>query len=129
MINRRNVIRNSTLTGASLFGLTEPVEAAMPAAGSSIKLNNGDKTLFPGDSITGARRHAENNGFTSPSMLGGGYAFLAAAELLHKHGEKNLQIYNKGISGNKVYQLADRWDKDCLEIQPNVLSILIGVND
>ena len=34
-----------------------------------------------------------------------------------------------GISGNKVYQLAERWEKDCLQIKPNVLSILIGVND
>jgi lysophospholipase L1-like esterase len=41
----------------------------------------------------------------------------------------NLTIYNRGISGNKVYQLAERWDKDCLDLQPDVLSILIGVND
>jgi lysophospholipase L1-like esterase len=40
-----------------------------------------------------------------------------------------LKIFNKGISGNKVFQLADRWDKDCLEIKPDILSILIGVND
>jgi lysophospholipase L1-like esterase len=39
------------------------------------------------------------------------------------------QIYNRGISGNKVFQLADRWEKDCLELKPDVLSILIGVND
>lgn len=131
MINRRNFIRNTALTGVSLMGLTEIVQAAMPAsaAAPSIKLSPGDKILFQGDSITDAGRNKENHGFNSPSILGGGYAFLAAAELLHQHADKQLQIYNKGISGNKVFQLADRWDKDCLEIQPNVLSILIGVND
>ena len=40
-----------------------------------------------------------------------------------------MRIYNKGISGNKVYQLAERWEKDCLEIKPGIISILIGVND
>lgn len=48
---------------------------------------------------------------------------------MEKHADKNLQIYNKGISGNKVYQLAERWDADCLDLKPDVLSILIGVND
>jgi lysophospholipase L1-like esterase len=54
---------------------------------------------------------------------------LTAAELLTDYPGLNLRIYNKGISGNKVYQLAERWDKDCLEIKPDILSILIGVND
>ncbi|MEO7300416.1 MAG: GDSL-type esterase/lipase family protein, partial [Verrucomicrobiota bacterium] len=37
--------------------------------------------------------------------------------------------FNRGISGNKVYQLAERWQADCLDLKPDVLSILIGVND
>ena len=40
-----------------------------------------------------------------------------------------LKIFNRGISGNKVFQLAARWQADCLDLKPNVLSILIGVND
>ena len=48
---------------------------------------------------------------------------------MYKHAGKNLKVYNKGISGNKVYQLAERWDADCLDLKPNVLSILVGVND
>jgi lysophospholipase L1-like esterase len=54
---------------------------------------------------------------------------LTGAAMLEKYASLNLKIYNKGISGNKVFQLAERWDKDCLEIKPDVLSILIGVND
>ncbi len=54
---------------------------------------------------------------------------LAAGQLLAQPTGHNLTIYNRGISGNKVYQLAERWDGDCLSLKPNILSILIGVND
>jgi lysophospholipase L1-like esterase len=58
-----------------------------------------------------------------------GYANHIASFLLAELPEKDLTIYNRGISGNKVFQLADRWEKDCLDLKPDVLSILIGVND
>ncbi len=67
--------------------------------------------------------------FNTARNLGSGYPMLAGAALLNKFEALNLKIYNKGISGNKVYQLAERWDMDCLELKPDVLSILIGVND
>jgi lysophospholipase L1-like esterase len=54
---------------------------------------------------------------------------LAGADLLEKYASLNLKVFNKGISGNKVFQLADRWDTDCLSLKPDILSILIGVND
>jgi lysophospholipase L1-like esterase len=90
----------------------------------------GDTVLFQGDSITdaGRKREAaqEANSFAA---LGSGYAWLAAAQLLIDRPQDDLKIYNLGISGNKVYQLAERWQADCLELKPNLLSILIGVND
>ena len=49
--------------------------------------------------------------------------------LLLDRPKEGLKIYNRGVSGNKVFQLAERWDADCLDLKPNVLSILIGVND
>ena len=58
-----------------------------------------------------------------------GYVLLTAAGLLREYADKKLLIYNKGISGNKVFQLIDRWDADTLALNPNVLSIHIGVND
>ncbi|HMO83500.1 MAG TPA: GDSL-type esterase/lipase family protein, partial [Lacipirellulaceae bacterium] len=60
---------------------------------------------------------------------GNGYAWLAAAQLLVDRPEAGLRIFNRGISGNKVFQLAERWDEDCLALRPTVLSVLIGVND
>src|SRR5690606_20831604 len=89
-----------------------------------ISLKQGDTVLFQGDSITDAGRKRDDTHANSGKALGGGYAFLAACELLYGHAGKNLQIYNKGVSGNKVYQLAERWEEDCLKLQPEVLSIL-----
>lgn len=86
--------------------------------------------MFQGDSITDAGRSREKAGVPNEQPgLGGGYAWLAAAELLVDRPQAGLKIYNRGISGNKVFQLAERWDADCLALNPNVLSILIGVND
>jgi len=48
---------------------------------------------------------------------------------LNSTPDKGFQIFNRGISGNKVYQLADRWQKDCFDLRPQVLSVLVGVND
>jgi lysophospholipase L1-like esterase len=49
--------------------------------------------------------------------------------LLRAYPELGLQIHNRGISGNKVPDLAERWQKDALDLKPDILSILIGVND
>ena len=88
-----------------------------------------DIILFQGDSITDAGREKEKQLPNNPRSFGSGYAFLAASKLLNALAEKNITIYNRGISGNKVYQLAERWQTDCIELKPALLSILIGVND
>jgi len=89
----------------------------------------GQTILFQGDSITDAGRNRNDGAANSPAALGTGYAWLAAAQLLVDRPEEGLKIYNRGISGNKVYQLAERWQADCLALKPDVLSILVGVND
>ena len=86
--------------------------------------------LFQGDSITDAGRSRPEA--ATPNMqpgMGNGYAWLAASQLLVDEPLRGLRIYNRGISGNKVFQLAERWDKDCLALKPDLLSVLIGVND
>jgi lysophospholipase L1-like esterase len=127
---RRDFLKKAAAGSALAISIPQIVAMAYsPGQKSKIELKKGDTVLFQGDSITDARRKRDEKDFNSPSGLGTGYAFLAAADLLHQHAGKELKIYNKGISGNKVYQLAERWDADCLEMKPNVLSILIGVND
>lgn len=129
--SRRRFLRNTslaTVAGLSLPSLVSSAFAAEPTR-KKIKLQQGDVVLFQGDSITDSGRKKDDSNANNPSALGAGYAVMAASDLLYQYPEKSLKVYNKGISGNKVYQLAERWDKDALDIRPNVLSILIGVND
>ena len=130
MENRRNFIRKAVLGSLAAISIPEILSASMVRGGSKkIQLTKGQSILFQGDSITDAGRDKQTDGFNTAKILGTGYAMLAGATLLEKYADLDLKVYNKGISGNKVGQLAERWDKDCLEIKPDILSILIGVND
>ena len=135
--NRRQFVAASaglTATGLAAFATTragraQTVEAAEKKT-SLIK--PGDTILFQGDSITDAGRKREADVAAKPNhqpAMGEGYAWLAAATLLLDRPNDNLKFFNRGISGNKVHQLEERWQEDCIALQPNVVSILIGVND
>ena len=130
--SRRNFIKTASIASAGLLTIPQIVSAAFTgeaAKKKKVTINKDDVILFQGDSITDAGRKKEDASFNAAGALGSGYAMIAASELLFKYADKNVKIFNRGISGNKVYQLAERWDKDCLDLKPNVLSILIGVND
>jgi lysophospholipase L1-like esterase len=128
--SRRSFIKKAAYSTMAAFSIPQILSAAMPNEKiKAIKLMKDQVILFQGDSITDSGRSKDDQGYNTGSNLGSGYALLAGASLLNKQAELNLKIYNKGISGNKVFQLAERWDKDCLELKPDVLSILIGVND
>ncbi|MDR2040505.1 MAG: SGNH/GDSL hydrolase family protein [Bacteroidales bacterium] len=129
MESRRDFLKKAALSSVAL-GVSGSIASAMNiSAAPKISLKKGDVVLFQGDSITDAGRDKNVKTPNTSPMMGSGYVIQAAAELLLKHAEKQLTIYNKGISGNKVFQLAERWDNDCINLKPNVLSILIGVND
>lgn len=128
--SRRRFLKKAVLGTLAAVSIPEIISASMPKKKKTkIELLSGQTILFQGDSITDAGRNREETGFNNPKALGTGYAMLTAVQILGKYAELNLKIYNKGISGNKVYQLAERWDNDCIGIKPDVLSILIGVND
>jgi len=128
--SRRSFLKKAAIGTAVAMSFPEIISAAVPAAKvRAIKLLKDHTILFQGDSITDSGRNKEDTGFNTARNLGSGYPMLAGAALLNKFEALNLKLFNKGISGNKVFQLAERWDKDCLEIKPDVLSILIGVND
>ncbi len=84
------------------------------------------KILFYGDSITDASR-ARDVDFTLQSY-GTGYVRSVVGRLLYDAPEK-YEILNRGISGNRVVDLYSRIKCDCWNLEPDVLSILIGVND
>ncbi len=90
----------------------------------SIEFQDNMTILFQGDSITDAWRSREDD-----SMLGSGYANMIAAWLTAQYPQANLRFLNRGISGNRVVDLQGRWQEDCIDLQPDVVSILIGVND
>ena len=62
-------------------------------------------------------------------VLGHSYAFLIAARYGAAYPERRLVFLNRGVSGNRVPDLIARWKADTLDLKPDVLSILIGVND
>ncbi|HUW30578.1 MAG TPA: SGNH/GDSL hydrolase family protein [Planctomycetota bacterium] len=80
--------------------------------------------LFQGDSITDAGRSREDD-----SVLGTGYAGMAAAWFSALYPEKRVKFINRGISGNRVKDLKARWKEDCLDLEPAWVSIFIGIND
>jgi len=89
-----------------------------------IKLEKGMTIVFQGDSITDAGRTYDNDSF-----FGGGYPLLITSILKGMYPELDLKIYNRGISGNRAIDLKNRWDRDCIDLKPDVVSILIGIND
>ena len=82
------------------------------------------RILFQGDSITDWGR--DRNDFHS---LGGGYPKFAAEAIKNRHPDSEFEFINLGISGNQTSDLVERWQADCIDIRPDVVSILIGVND
>lgn len=82
--------------------------------------------LFQGDSITDCyRMDAE----IPDESLGKGYPAMIAEMLKKKYAELNVTVYNRGISGNRTKDLINRWDKDCIDLKPDYISLLIGIND
>jgi lysophospholipase L1-like esterase len=128
--NRRDFFRKAGMGAASLAGASLFTSCSRDRKAQVDKyFSPGDILLFQGDSITDAGRNKEREYANEASSFGSGYANLIASWLLEELASYNLTLYNRGISGNKVYQLAERWEKDCLLLKPDVLSILIGVND
>lgn len=79
--------------------------------------------LFQGDSITDANRSRENN-----ADMGLGYPTLVSGELGFQYPNQYL-MYNRGVSGNRVVDLYARIKMDIINLKPDYMSILIGVND
>jgi lysophospholipase L1-like esterase len=120
-------MRKNTLLLAALFTFFGTVLAF--AAGVNDKMpafKEGDRILFQGDSITDMNR---GRGSDPNHLLGHSYAFIIGAKYGAMLPERHLTFINRGISGNKVSDLAARWKADTLDLRPDILSILIGVND
>ncbi|MDD3926374.1 MAG: SGNH/GDSL hydrolase family protein [bacterium] len=87
-------------------------------------IKNGSVVLFQGDSITDAGRSREDL-----NDLGQGYPMLTAAWFSALYPEMQVSFINRGISGNRACDLVNRWQQDCIDLKPDLVSILIGIND
>jgi len=90
---------------------------------SRFLFQDGQTVLFIGDSITDCGRRG------AQAPLGDGYVKLAADLITARYPERAIRYLNKGIGGNTVVNLRDRWEDDALRHRPDWLSIKIGIND
>ena len=91
-----------------------------------IELKQGATILFQGDSITHGGRGDPND---PNHAMGHGYAFNIASEIGNKCAEKQYRFMNRGISGNSLVEITERWKEDTLALEPDLLSLLSGIND
>jgi lysophospholipase L1-like esterase len=91
---------------------------------NKIEIKHNDTIVFIGDSITDAGRL-----LSGYKPFGYGYVNFAANQLLAKYPDYNIEIINTGISGNTIRDLKLRWENDCLKHNPDIVSVLIGIND
>jgi lysophospholipase L1-like esterase len=82
--------------------------------------------LFQGDSITDGGRGRDKD---PNHVMGHGYAFSVASRVGADFPQLNLSFYNRGIGGNNLIDIKKRWQTDTLDLKPDVLSILTGIND
>ncbi|XEC93979.1 SGNH/GDSL hydrolase family protein [Paenibacillus tarimensis] len=93
-----------------------------------MKLEHGEKLVMIGDSITDTGRKRPI-GEGRNADIGNGYVAIVDAMLQTVYPELGIRVVNMGIGGNTVLDLKDRWDTDVLELKPDWLSIMIGIND
>lgn len=90
---------------------------------SEFKVKSGQKFVLIGDSITDCGRLAEFSPF------GNGYVSMAVNLVTARYPERNIKWVNKGIGGNVVQSLVERWTADVIKEEPNWVSIAIGINN
>ena len=123
MIDRRAFLRTTSVVSASA---ALPLHRSVPLRASG---DPGVTVLFQGDSITDCGRDRTVSGPNAAAALGNGYPLLIASRLLAERAEAGYRFFDRGVSGNTVPDCEGRWQADTLALAPDVLSILIGVND
>ncbi|UYO02069.1 SGNH/GDSL hydrolase family protein [Paenibacillus sp. PSB04] len=93
-----------------------------------MKMDKGQRLVMIGDSITDCeRKFPYGEGLFQG--VGKGYVSLVDTLLQTAYPELNLRVTNMGIGGNTVRDLKERWQTDVLDLKPDWLSIMIGIND
>jgi lysophospholipase L1-like esterase len=107
------------------------LDASTAGSGVEMKIHANSKLVMIGDSITdcGRVRPVAEAAASAGGALGGGYVGLVHALLGAACPERRIRVVNMGLSGNTVRDLAVRWETDVLALNPQWLSVMIGIND
>jgi lysophospholipase L1-like esterase len=87
-------------------------------------IKENDLVLFQGDSVTDAGRNREDG-----NNLGMGYPNTIACWFSAMYPQMNVKFLNRGVGGDRVCDLQNRWKADCIDLKPSVVSIMIGINN
>jgi Lysophospholipase L1 and related esterases len=128
VFSRRTFLKTATIAGIATAVSPASLLASEPnRIKYSIPENERKLTfLFQGDSITDGNRGRNSD---PNHIMGHGYAFSIASRVGADFPHAGFSFYNRGISGNRVPDLQQRWKTDALDLHPDVLSILVGIND
>jgi len=89
----------------------------------------GSIILFQGDSISDINRHVDVKDANHNRVMGIGFCNYIGARLLRERPADGLKFYNRAIGGNRIVDLYARWRADAINLKPDLISILIGIND
>jgi lysophospholipase L1-like esterase len=120
---RRSFIKN-TVFAAAAAGL--PTVSIVASDIKPLSEKTDLTILFQGDSITDGNRTRDNDW---NHIMGHGYQYIISSKLWFEQPDHHFHFLNRGVSGHKVPDLAARWQADTIDLKPDVLSILVGVND
>lgn len=93
-----------------------------------MRIQNNDKLVFIGDSITDFER-ARPVGEGLFGAVGKSYVGIVEGLMAAADPASNIRVVNMGISGNTVLDLKARWQTDVIDLKPDWLAVYIGIND
>lgn len=126
--NRRDFLRLSLISAAGIAcSARMPRDTVVPERAE--ERGPGGVILFQGDSITDSGRNRSIAGPNIAAALGTGYPLMVAASVLRTSPDYAWQFFNRGDSGDKIPDLQARWSVDTLALKPDIVSVLVGVND
>jgi len=94
-----------------------------------LKIKEKSTLLMIGDSITDCERARPIGDGLFSEKLGNGYVSLVAGILGAVCPEKDIHVLNMGVGGNTVCDLRDRWQTDALDLKPDWVSVMVGINE
>ena len=124
--SRRDFIKLMSVAGVGVVGLSTACSSTKSIAQNTKPDKENLCFLFQGDSITDGNRGRNDD---PNHILGHGYCFAVCSRIGADFPQYGYKFINRGIGGNSLGDLEKRWQADTLDLKPDVLSLLVGIND